>query len=155
MFNNRGCCNHENSFHALFDNLRIILFEYHSIQISQWMNMAHPTWFMFANNDMGMEEFFIEIRVPLNSLFLISVDNDNYFTIEEVYKIGRDRQLRSISLGTWDSINKLNVTKKSHYECRHNLFGYNLKVLSIHVSFHSRELPNQEYHALNIQPYTG
>lgn len=97
--------------------------------------MAYPTWLMFASNNLSIGEFFSNISTPLNCVFLISTYNERISNIKEVYKIGRDRQLRSTSLGTWGAVKGFNITTSTHYERRHNLFGYNLRVNAINVSF--------------------
>lgn len=96
--------------------------------------MAYPTWLMFSDNDIKMDEFFWQINLPLDCLFLLSIKSDNHSIIKEIYKISPHGPPKSLIFATWNQINGFNHTHETRYERRHDLFGQELRIVSTHVS---------------------
>jgi len=53
--------------------------------------------------------------------------------ITEVYQVDRRKELRSMQFGIWDVKNGLKGPTRGLFSRRHNLFGQNIRVTSVHV----------------------
>jgi len=53
--------------------------------------------------------------------------------ITEVYQVDRRKELRSMQFGIWDVKNGLKGPTRGLFLRRHNLFGQNIRVTSVHV----------------------
>lgn len=99
--------------------------------------MAYINWVVFFREDTSIDDFFSEMYVPLDCIFLIvqkSKDNDSYI-LSEVYHISKGRELISDIYGSWSEEQGLDITKWALYQRRSDLRGQLIRVTTIEVYF--------------------
>jgi len=98
--------------------------------------MAYPTWLIFFKDETKFADFFFEIYVPFDCMFMVAQSSANETDkeiITEIYQVDKGKELRSMQFGTWDAKNGLTTPKSGMFSRRNNLFGQNIRVTSIHV----------------------
>ncbi|KAJ8681897.1 hypothetical protein QAD02_017689 [Eretmocerus hayati] len=106
----------------------------YSTLISPWIDMAYINWVIFFREDTRIEDFFADIHVPLDCVFLIvqkEKDSENY-ALFDVYRIDRDRELIIGRFGSWNEDTGLKITPLAMYQRRGNLQGQLIKVGTVH-----------------------
>ncbi|KAK0174203.1 hypothetical protein PV328_007312 [Microctonus aethiopoides] len=84
-----------------------------------------------------IEDFFEHIYIPFDCTFMISQPNSqcndsiNAEIIWEAYQIDRAKKVRSEIFATWNSETGIQLPKYSLYQRRNNLYGHQLRVISI------------------------
>ena len=122
--------------------------------MASWIAMDYPTWLVFFGNETSITEFFFEIYVPFGCRFMVAQNSPNVTgkeIITEVYHVDRGKELRFNHFGVWDAKNGLKGPKNGleTYMRRNDLFGQNIRVMSIDVRtlilFFAREFYNNNY----------
>ncbi|XP_031787913.1 glutamate receptor [Nasonia vitripennis] len=104
-----------------------------STVIAPWISMAYINWVVFFREDTSVDDFFSEMYVPLDCIFLIvkkSKDNSTY-TLTEVYHIAKGRELISDVYGSWSEARGLSITKWTLYQRRSDLRGQLIRVTTV------------------------
>lgn len=112
--------------------LKILLFQ----GIASWITMAYPTWVIFFKNTTSINEFFAEVFIPFDCIFLVVQQSEDELTenIYEIYQIKKSPEKIIVPFGTWSFEMGLQNTKLSLYQRRSDLFGHEVRVIAIHVS---------------------
>ena len=97
--------------------------------------MAYPTWLIFFRETTSIDNFFRQIYVPFDCIFLVAQKgkNDNEATLTEVYQIEKEKELRKAIFGYWNLGTGVITPKLGLYQRRADLFGQNIRVTSIQV----------------------
>lgn len=107
-------------------------------QVSTWIAMSYPTWLIFFDSETEFAEFFFDIYIPFDCKFMVAqsstIVNDREI-ITEVYKVDRDKELRSNQFGVWDMTKGLKGPTRGLFLRRNDLYGQNIRVTSVCVSF--------------------
>jgi hypothetical protein len=98
--------------------------------------MAYINWIIFFREETSIDNFFSEIFVPLDCIFLvIKKYNDGISSsLTEVYNIDKDRELLTNLFGIWNEKDGLVVTKLTLYQRRNDLYGQLIRVATVKVS---------------------
>lgn len=99
--------------------------------------MAYINWLIFFQEGTSIENFFSDIYVPLDCIFLIiqKINDTDTYTVTEVYHISKGRELIISTFGTWSENEGLSITKLALYQRRGNLHGQLIRVSTVEVIF--------------------
>jgi len=98
--------------------------------------MAYPTWLIFFKDETKIADFFLEIYVPFDCMFMVARSSSNETDkeiISEIYQVDRGKELHSMQFGTWNANNGLTTPESGLYSRRNDLFGQNIRVTSVYV----------------------
>ncbi|XP_078039267.1 putative glutamate receptor isoform X2 [Augochlora pura] len=126
-------------------------------RVSQWITMAYPTWLLFLRNDTRFEDFLSEVYVPFDCIFMI-VQPDNGGdgeTIRDVYRIGREEDLRWMKFGEWSRDRGFRGPMTGLYQRRHDLYGRNIRVVTVQDPPVSRVLRDKENRVGDVAGFFG
>lgn len=97
--------------------------------------MAYPTWLLFLRDETRFEEFLSDVYIPFDCVFMVAQrDRQGSEIIQDVYRIGKEDYLRSMTFGTWNSSHGFQGPLLGLYQRRHDLHGHNIRVVAINVS---------------------
>ncbi|XP_076295011.1 putative glutamate receptor isoform X2 [Lasioglossum baleicum] len=126
-------------------------------RVSQWITMAYPTWLLFLRNDTRYEDFLAEVHVPFDCIFMIAQPDDqgNGEVIRDVYRIGKEEDLRWTTFGEWDKDRGFHGSQLGLYQRRHDLYGRNIRVVTVQDPPVSRVLRDTANQVVGIAGFFG
>jgi hypothetical protein len=96
------------------------------------VRMKHAVWLFLLESDISLEELLQDVRIPLDSKFLVAQDWDDYVLLLEVYHIS-DR-LQKHRFGTWRASSGLQITTGDDFsDLRSNLQGIVIHASAVQV----------------------
>lgn len=97
--------------------------------------MAYINWLIFFSENTIIEDFFSEIYVPLDCVFLVvqKVKDSNVYTLTEIYSIAKGGELITGVFGTWSEEEGLEITRLALYQRRSDLRGQLIRVTTVMV----------------------
>lgn len=111
--------------------------------------MAYPTWLLFLRDETRFEEFLSDVYIPFDCVFMVAQrDRQGSEIIQDVYRIGKEDYLRSMTFGTWNSSHGFQGPLLGLYQRRHDLHGHNIRVVAINdppISRISRDKAGQPF----------
>lgn len=103
--------------------------------MSKWITMAYPTWLLFLRDETRFEEFLSDVYIPFDCVFMVAQrDSQGTEIIQDVYRIGKEDYLRSMTFGMWNASHGFQGPFLGLYQRRHDLHGHNIRVAAINVS---------------------
>lgn len=150
MFKNRV----ERTYHHIKRPLFVLLNDFKEIReqfvsVSKWITMAYPTWLLFLRDETRFEEFLSDVYIPFDCVFMVAQrDRQGSEIIQDVYRIGKEDYLRSMTFGTWNSSHGFQGPLLGLYQRRHDLHGHNIRVVAINdppISRISRDKAGQPF----------
>lgn len=97
--------------------------------------MAYPTWLLFLRDETRFEEFLSDVYIPFDCVFMVAQrDSQGTEIIQDVYRIGKEDYLRSMTFGMWNASHGFQGPFLGLYQRRHDLHGHNIRVAAINVS---------------------
>ncbi|XP_076651475.1 glutamate receptor-like isoform X3 [Halictus rubicundus] len=126
-------------------------------RVSRWITMAYPTWLLFLRNDTKYEDFLSEVHVPFDCVFMIaqSDDRENGEVIGDVYRIGKEEDLRWMKFGEWDKERGFRGPRLGLYQRRHDLHGRTIRVVTVQDPPVSRVLRDTANRMVGIAGFFG
>ena len=98
-------------------------------------DFARSIWLLLTNAGTGMEEFFTDIDVPVDSELLVAHRQEDGIRLTEVYRVGRGYPLQEHAFGTVSGRdNALSATNIAFYSRRNNLQGLIMQAATTQVS---------------------
>jgi hypothetical protein len=92
-------------------------------------------WLLLMNAGTGMEKFFTDIDVPVDSELLVAHRQEDDVRLTEVYRVTRGYPLQEYPFGTVRGRdNVLSATNIAFYRRRNNLQGLIMQAATIDVS---------------------
>ncbi|KZC11092.1 Glutamate receptor [Dufourea novaeangliae] len=127
------------SYHSIKRPLFVLLNDLDDIKdqfsmVSEWIAMAYPTWLLFLRNTTRFEDFLSKVHVPFDCVLMVAQPENNESNgevIRDVYRIGREEDLRWMKFGEWDENQGFRGPRLGLYQRRHDLYGRNIRVVSI------------------------
>ena len=103
-------------------------------QVGNRTSPAGPTWLLFANSSLEIENLFAHIYIPFNCEFLVArEERQGVFSIVEVYRVNRTQPLLILEVATWSLKDGAKWYYSSLYKRRQNLHGHPIKVMTLDV----------------------
>jgi hypothetical protein len=104
-------------------------------QMADHSDFARSIWLLLMNTGTGMETFFTDIVVPVDSELLVAQRQEDEVQLTEVYRVKRGYPLQEHAFGTVSGRNKvLNATDIAFYNRRNNLQGLIMEAATTEVS---------------------
>ncbi|CAL7938347.1 unnamed protein product [Xylocopa violacea] len=125
--------------------------------VSKWIAMAYPTWLVFLKDDTRFEDFLSNIYVPFDCVLLVAQRDSTGIgeVVRDVYRISKEDDLRSMRFGAWDTSRGFRGPRLGLYQRRHDLYGRNIRVVSIHDPPVSQILRDGASQAFGIGGFFG
>nr|XP_033342788.1 glutamate receptor ionotropic, delta-1-like [Megalopta genalis] len=126
-------------------------------RVSKWITMAYPTWLLFLRNDTRFEDFLSEVHVPFDCIFMVVQPDDrgDGEVIRDVYRIGREEDLRWMKFGEWNQDRGFRGPMMGLYQRRHDLYGRNIRVVTVQDPPVSRVLRGKANQVVDIAGFFG
>ncbi|KAG7200802.1 hypothetical protein KM043_003175 [Ampulex compressa] len=123
--------------------------------VSSWIAMAYPTWLVFLEPTTALEDFFKDIHAPFNGKLMVARSNAEEERITEVYRIDEGERIRATEFGSWSPSSGLKSPRLSLYQRRNDLFGRNIRVVSVQDPPISVLKRDQDDAVIGIQGFFG
>ena len=104
-------------------------------QMAVHIDFVHSIWLLLMNAETGMEKFFTDINVPVDSELLVAHRQENDVRLTEVYRVRRGYPLQEHAFGTVNGRdNVLSATNIAFCSRRNNLHGLIIQAATTEVS---------------------
>ncbi|KAL7301179.1 hypothetical protein TKK_0006150 [Trichogramma kaykai] len=131
--------------------------EQYSTLIAPWIDMAYINWVIFFRSNTSIPDFFSNIHVPLDCVFLVvqKFEDSRTYVLTEVYSIDKGRELITNVFGTWEEESGLEITRLALYQRRSNLQGQLIRVTTVEDPPVSVAIENSDGTMTGIKGFFG
>jgi hypothetical protein len=114
---------------------QVNLFFFIVFQMASHRDFARSIWLLLLNAGTGMEKFFTDIDVPVDSEFFVAHRQEDDVQLTEVYRVRGGYSLHEYAFGTVSGRNDvLSATNTAFYSRRNNLQGLIMQAATTEVS---------------------
>jgi hypothetical protein len=111
-------------------------------QMAANRDFVRSIWLLLMNAGTGMEEFFTDIDVPVDTELLVAHRQEDDVRVTEVYRVRGGYPLQEHAFGTVSGRDNVwSATNIAFYRRRNNLQGLIMQAATTEVSFLSSTLP--------------
>jgi len=90
-------------------------------------------WLLFLKDDLPVDDFFSDVHVPFNCLFLVAQSANDTVQLTEVYRVSSNHPLTVSHYGVWKQ--NYSVFRRGNlYDRRNSLQGLSMRAVSVNVS---------------------
>jgi hypothetical protein len=90
-------------------------------------------WLLFLKDDFPVDDFFSDVHVPFNCLFLVAQSANDTVQLTEVYRVSSNHPLTVSHYGVWKQNHSV-FCRGNLYDRRNNLQGLSMRAVSVNVS---------------------
>ncbi|XP_076241054.1 glutamate receptor ionotropic, delta-1 [Calliopsis andreniformis] len=126
--------------------------------LSEWIDMAYPTWLLFLRDDTIVEDFLSKVHVPFDCTLLVAQKNAEEakeMIVRDFYRISKNDHLRAMNFGSWNERHGFRGPRLGLYQRRNDLQGWTIRVVSIHDPPISRILKDDANRTIGIGGFFG